>query len=273
MDWLIDCHFHPCFLSPSRRRRWRKCLKCLERFDALGLHAVIVTEHAWRNAEGAFNLIHKANREIGSPTLLIPGIEAFSKEGVDLIVYGRDMNFYRTAEKLGISKPREHSLPMLIQLVDAEPTLQCYLPHPRGLSKTSVFVNKNTRDMDICTDRFEKVNGSFFPLAHKFRHVTKPFPKMARRLHEAYHYRHNEQQLIFAGSDAHRPRDLNRQFALTIETDRIPTTVEEAFDLLNKPEGRSWSDHTHKTRISTIAAQSTITFCEFLIKRRSLWQT
>ena len=218
----------------------------------------------------SFNLIHRANQETGSSILLIPGIEAFSDEGVDLIVYGRDLDFFEKANKLGITQPRKYRLLDLIQVVEAEPTLQCYLPHPRGLSKTSVFVNKNTRDLEILLDRFEKVNGSFFPLQHKFRYITKPFPKFAERLQEAYHYRHDDTQLIFAGSDAHRPMDLNRQFCLTIQVDRIPTRVEEAFDLLNQPHGRSWSDHTHKTRLSTIATQSCITFCEFLIKQKKL---
>lgn len=242
----------------------------LDRFHALGVHAAIVTEHAWRDSEGAFNLIHRANQEAGAPTLLIPGVEAFSKEGVDLIVYGRDLNFFSTATRLGITRPRHWSLDEMIEMVAADPTIDCYLPHPRGLSKTSVFVNKSTRDQKILTDRVEKVNGSFFPLHHKFRHLTRPFPKFAQRLEEAYSYQHEDSQLIFAGSDAHRPRDLNRQFCLTIDAERIPTTVEEAFDLLNQPAGRSWSDHTHKTRLSTLLCQSAITFCEFLIKQRTL---
>jgi|GEM_PF-3202477 len=272
MKWVVDCHVHTCFLTPEQAARERKCHAFLDAFEASGVDAVIVTEHAWRSYRTAFDQLTAAQtRSSNWNTLLIPGVEGYTKEGVDIILYGESPEFYEALVEIGLSKPKELSLTEVVRIAEAEPRIGYFLPHPRGLSNTAVLNNRATKDLGLPLHRVEKINGSFGMLSTALGRAGRFLPsKTVSRVEEAYCYDHQPDQQIFAGSDAHHPSDINSIHCLSIEVEEKPKTVAEGFALLRDGVDRSWRVEREGFSFSRVCSQGLTTFVEFLLKHSNL---
>jgi len=122
----IDCHFHPNFSFFSKFLIKSKAKKIFKQFTKHKLDAVIVTEHVFKKPYQSFKRLKQLQPK-DSKTMLIPGVEAVTKEGIDVIVFSATEYIY---EKKEIMTTWCLSIKDLLKQVSQDKNLHAIIPHP-----------------------------------------------------------------------------------------------------------------------------------------------
>lgn len=133
----IDTHVHPNLKLFSRYLTRRKARKMWQAFTNHHLDAVIVAEHAFKQPVQAFRAM-KRYRPKSARTHLIPGVEALTKEGIDVIVFSRDEYIFQQKD---ILTPYKLSFEELVSRIEQDDRLYGVVTHPFILSETGIIAH------------------------------------------------------------------------------------------------------------------------------------
>lgn len=122
---LVDYHFHP-NLSKYDYFAKRKCAKIWREFARHTVAVVVATEHVFKNPPRAYQLLQAA-RPHDATTVLFPGIEALTSEGIDVIAFAENDQLYQH-QKLMV--PRQLSQLEMVQYIKQHPNLVGSIAHP-----------------------------------------------------------------------------------------------------------------------------------------------
>lgn len=124
---LVDYHFHP----NLSKRLWlaeRKCKAIWKAFSDKQIDVAIITEHVYKNPARAFSMLERF-RPDGHTTVIFPGIEALTKEGVDIICFAETDEIY-SHQKLMV--PKQLSVEEMIDYIQNHSGLYASIAHPFG---------------------------------------------------------------------------------------------------------------------------------------------
>lgn len=213
----IDCHFHPNFSFFSKFLIKSKAKKIFKQFTKHKLDAVIVTEHVFKKPYQSFKRLKQLQPK-DSKTMLIPGVEAVTKEGIDVIVFSATEYIY---EKKEIMTTWCLSIKDLLQQVAKDKNLHAIIPHPflpnqQGLFKAIGY--KEAKNILKEIKLFEKHNDCFTPLID-FLHSTKIeklMPSLKAKLKKVHTSPNLKgvNALFTGGSDAHHPWNIGSHLQL-----------------------------------------------------------
>ncbi|MBI3336891.1 hypothetical protein HYZ98_05015 [Candidatus Peregrinibacteria bacterium] len=231
----IDTHVHPNLKLFSRYLTRRKTRKIWKAFADHNLDAVLIAEHAFKQPVQAFRAL-KRSRPVGMSTHLIPGVEALTKEGVDVIVFSRDEYIFQQKD---ILTPYKLSFEELLCRIEQDDRLYGVVTHPFVLSETGMIahfdvdcIRKSIRRLQFV----ERHNMCVWYLRIVFERLG--LSTCVPRLYESFCATEEIPQdivgagIVFGGSDAHHPWDIGSHLQI-----HVPHTFayEEIFDALIKP--------------------------------------
>lgn len=205
---LVDYHFHP-NLSKHDYFAKRKCREIWRQFARHGMNVVIVTEHVFKNPMRAYRLLLAA-RPADASTIIFPGIEALTSEGIDVIVFAETESLF-THRALMV--PKQLSLMEMIRYVTTHSELVGSLAHPAllGHSGSERQIGKVRTIAAIrALGRVEVANACFkgskllldvLQLDHVLK-STRAMMQRTSQLPQDY-YDFPEVEFFTGGSDAH----------------------------------------------------------------------
>lgn len=268
----IDYHVHPNF-GPSRTRARRKAEKWWRHFAKHNLHAVVITEHAYKYPEETFRFLEKEKPE-DSTTEVFPGVEALTKEGIDLVVFAETpQEMYRPSRLL---RPYGLSYEDAVHEI-TERGLSAYVTHPSTFGTTSLVRHKGqnfAREMIARLGAVERHNSAFIDLSA----FLDRFPRFLlgwllddleeRSTTPSHLYDAAPLRFWAGGSDAHHPFELGSYVEVASEAfprnrtlwDLLHTTTDRAFIFRNEIRFRF-----------ALLRQCCTVFSEYLHKRKGGW--
>ena len=208
----IDTHFHPNFSLFSRRLIRQRAKKIWKKFEEIGLDFVIVTEHAFKSPAKQYHLL-KQYRPLWAKTQLIPGIEALTKEWIDMIVFAKTEDIYSYEE---IITPKYFTLFELLDFVGKHQWLYTVVTHPFNISDTAITRHYNEAVLKKAIQQcgfVEKYNACWysFQLFLEKWNMQKYFPKIYQKMlftgNVPVKY-YDENVCVLWWSDAHHPEYL-----------------------------------------------------------------
>lgn len=215
----IDSHFHPNFnfLLPEGFHR-RHALRLWKEFARSKLDVVFVTEHSYKHPLRSYETLLRY-RPADATTILIPGIEALTKEGMDAIVFSRDEYLYTCKD---IMTPWKLTMDTLLSRVCRDKRLFVIIPHPFIPCRTGLIHHRNREATKECIRRahyVEKYNASLRSLSHLMccLGLCETFKGVMRRLQQTADVPPSMIEkgvLIFGGSDAHHWWDIGTHLVI-----------------------------------------------------------
>lgn len=205
---LVDYHFHP-NLSKYDYFAKRKCREIWRQFAHHGMNVVVVTEHIFKNPPRAYRLLCDM-RPPDATTVIFPGIEALTNEGIDLIVFAQNETIF-THRTLMV--PKQLSLLDMIRYIKAQPDLVGSLAHPAllghsgserqiGKARTIAAIRELGRvEMANACFKGSKLLFDVLQLDHLFKRARAMMERTAYLPKEYYDF--PEVKFYTGGSDAH----------------------------------------------------------------------
>jgi predicted metal-dependent phosphoesterase TrpH len=205
---IVDYHFHP-NLSKYDWLAKRRCLKIWREFARQQVDVIVVTEHVFKNPPRAYRLLLET-RPTDSRTVLFPGVEALTSEGIDMIVFAESDVIY---EHQKLMVPKQLSELDMVAYIRQHPELTGSIAHPamfahagseRRVGKTqTITAIRQLGGAEIANSCFK----GFVVVMRKFRLeniLRKKRKQIARviQLPDEY-YKYPEVVLYTGGSDAH----------------------------------------------------------------------
>lgn len=272
----VDSHFHPnfSFLLPERFRR-RRAARIWRAFARHKLDVVFVCEHSYKRPARSFDCLRKY-RPADAMTMLVPAVEALTKEGMDVIVFSRDEHVYTCKD---ILTPRRLSMDALLRRVCADRRLFAVIPHPFIPCSTGLIHHRTREETRDCIRRahfVEKYNASLRPLDALIGHLglRHIFRKTLRRLRQTADVPAamiDKGVIIFGGSDAHHWWDIGTH--LVIHADR-PRSAAALFSIVTRdthPRRIVWQKRGVSLCIPCLF-DVVVVFLENMRKKLRLWQ-
>ncbi|MBI95930.1 hypothetical protein CL656_02175 [bacterium] len=145
----VDYHFHPNFTYISSFLTKKRALKLWDKFTLEALDFVVCTEHVFRRPVKAYQNMIKY-RPANHNTILLPGLEYITSEGIDLIVFSKNPSSVFGRQDL--LNPFLLSVEEVFNLVKSDSDLKLIVPHPSTPSSTGIL-----RVMDL-----EKLDELYF---------------------------------------------------------------------------------------------------------------
>jgi len=232
---FVDYHFHPNFRVPSR---WRaKAQRIWEGFKLTRLDAVVVCEHSYKNPVDTFHALERT-RPHGNHTVLLPGVEILTKEGLDVVVFGENSKWYEDPHYERLLRPYGPTIGDVIGVLNQSDHLAGYLPHPFTCGTTGAVRNygpERARQLANQLGGVEASNNSYSDTIHISERVGghRWFPTTFGRMRQTQQLHEDFMQGLdvgfFAiGSDAHFPEELGH--GVELETGgHVPTSSADAF--------------------------------------------
>ena len=219
-----DFHFH--LNSKGGNGALKRAHKAL--MNAAHLDFLCSTEHAYKNPVEAYYYLAEASAN--TKTSVIPGVEAISKEGIDLIAIFRSVD---ELKKSIFNTPFSWSI---FDLDNVSGDAIIIMPHMFTPSKTGVVTTLGQdaamRIVERC-DYVEVNNGAFYDLVHSG--VSHVFPKKYRRKIEMTASMPPLQIPktggYSIGSDAHEPWGMNIYGIADVDSEFFQESI---FDILNR---------------------------------------
>lgn len=293
---LVDYHFHP-NLSKSDRRAKRKCALIWERFAQTRLDVVVITEHVYKNPRRAYELMC-TTRPANARTVIFPGIEALTEEGIDFIIFAETEDMYQLPK---LMVPKRLGYSAMIDYVQAQPGVYGSIAHPCNIGHSGMETRIGTAETIAAIRRMGgvEVSNSCFKGSQIFLERTgfkkmfsKDYIKMddVNILPKAY-YDFQEVKLCTGGSDAHVVTEIGSglrvadpamrdhhsiftviahnmstdfyetpvEFKLQMIADKIYTVVSEAFiKAFRLYEGKIYQNDDHFTNYYSEAEKETV---------------
>jgi len=204
----IDCHFHPNFSFLSKRKIKDKAKKIWTKFKEHKLDIVICTEHNFKSPKEAYYDLLKFKPK-NHKTTLLPGVEATTKEGIDILLFSNDPEFYEKEKDLLI--PELYSLDNFIKRMKKAKNIFSVIAHPNIILKQGLLSNQGSTKYFQKFRKFdfiEKHNACLNELVDSLQIIknTKFYKKIqsVKNLPEKFIKNHN----FLVGSDAHYIEDI-----------------------------------------------------------------
>lgn len=239
---FVDYHFHPNF----RFGRWeaKKAWRIWNAFRRHDLGAVVVSEHNWKRPQESFELLAK-HRPSGARTVLLPGVEVLTREGLDIVVFGSDPSWYRDRGASGLLEPYRLSVEQTVDLVSSREGMAAFLPHPftRGTTGAVDFygeelaatlagriggVEVSNNCYDDCLKMVGPLCSRVLPDTHRRMSLTQSITEEFLDLAGVGFFAH--------GSDAHFPGELG--YGCLMDVAAPPLDPHHAFELMTSHLGR-----------------------------------
>jgi len=272
---FVDYHFHPNFRFRGREaKRAHRIWNAFERHD---LGVVIVSEHAWKRPQESFELL-EAHRPPGSRTLLLPGVEVLTREGLDVVVFSQDPLWYRERSLSPLLQPYRVGVEEAVDIVAGRADLAAFLPHPytRGttgavqyfgeadaasLARRIGGVEVSNNCYDDCLKIIGRLCSRVLPDTHRRMSLTQSIAEEFLDQAGAGFFAH--------GSDAHFPDELG--YGCLMSVGAPPASTMEAFDLMTRHLGREsharGGEKSPMRRVWHVSKSFVITVGEALEKR------
>ena len=266
----IDTHFHPNFTLFSDKLTEKRAKKIWNEVEKMGLDYLFVTEHAFKQPVRQYFLLKKYRPE-NIKTILIPWVEALTKEWIDIIVFSKNESIYSYKE---IVTPKYFTLNELIDFVNSKPDLYCIVTHPYNTSDTAVIWHYNKDELKEFVKKswfIEKHNACWYQAQMFFEKVW--LDKLLTKLYKRFLYTWNvpennyfEDTVIMWWSDAHHPEYLWDY--LLIKTDN------KCFEsIIDKKYKREFVFNKNRKNFLIYLLKNAITVSiEWIIKRFGLYK-
>lgn len=204
----IDCHFHPNFSFLSQKKIKNKAQLIWSKFKEYKLDIVICTEHNFKKPKQSFHQLMKFKPKNHS-TLLLPGVEATTKEGIDVLLFSNSENFYEKHADLLL--PKFYSLDKFIQRIQKSKDILSVVAHPNIIFKQGLLSNVGERKYFKNFQKFdfiEKHNACLNELVDSLKIIknTKFYKKIKSVKNLPQKFIQNKPFLV--GSDAHHIDDI-----------------------------------------------------------------
>lgn len=229
----FDLHFHANVHGLKRSSKARRMLRHVEFLKTHPLDYLASTEHGYKNPLEAYQRLADSTEALD--TTIIPGVEAVSSEGIDIIF------LYRNEADLKCGLPHVKSFAWSVRDVKnirRNTGALAVVPHPFHISVTAAGSNLSKRAYKLLlenTDYIEVHNGSALTLEKRLKKsCTKPlFPQTIRKMRwtlDLPMHQRGRRLGWSIGSDAHFPGE---QYIVG-KTDAIVRSGEDVFDFLGR---------------------------------------
>jgi len=239
---FVDYHFHPNFRFG--RREARRAGRIWNAFAEHDLGVVVVSEHSWKRPQESFDLL-QSHRPTGAGTVLLPGAEVLTREGLDIVVFGPDPGWYRDPVVSDLLLPYHPSVEEVVDVVSSRQEMAAFLPHPytRGTTGAVEYfgeelaatlagriggVEVSNNCYDDCLKMVGRLCSRVLPDTHRRMSLTQKLAEEFIDSAGAGFFAH--------GSDAHFPDELG--YGCLMEVGAPPVDPCEAFDLMTRHLGR-----------------------------------
>lgn len=275
-ELFVDYHFHPNFNFRSRRigRRSRRIWDAFERAE---LDIVICSEHCWKRPADSYHRLIDA-RPDEAQTMVLPGVEILTTEGIDIVVFGHCPSWYEDTHLGECLEPFSTPLSEVIDRVVDSHDASGFIPHPYTAGQTGVikhFGREGSRDLAAKLGAIETSNNAFADTLSFTNWLgPKMFPKTQEKMILTQQLDDNfaddlDLNFVAVGSDAHCPREIG--YGVHLEVDSKPESAEEAFRAMMTNQNAIGVDKFKAgmmRRAGRAAKSAGTTFREFMDKRR-----
>lgn len=272
----VDSHFHPNFnfLLPQHSLQ-KHAARLWKEFVRTRLDVVFISEHAYKHPARSYEHMQRA-KPAGSRTMLVPAVEALTKEGMDVIVFSRDEHVYSQRD---ILTPYKLTMDKLLQRICADHRLYAIIPHPFLPSNTGLINHRKREETKDCIRRahfVEKYNSSLRPLEHFLRctGLMRFCKKKMRRFRKTADVPGNmidKGVLVFGGSDAHHWWDIGTHLVIHAPRPRTDSALFRA--LLHDKHRRTIVWNRKPIALALELGTSAVTvFLEAMRKAFGIWQ-
>jgi len=265
----IDTHVHPNLKLFSRTLTKRKARKMWKAFGDHHLDAVLIAEHAFKQPVQAFRAL-KRYRPSGVHTNLIPGVEALTKEGVDVIIFSRDEYIFQQKD---ILTPYKLSFEELVSRIERDNRLYGVVTHPFALSATGMIAHFGVDRIRTSIKRLRFVERHnmcvwYLRIVFEWIRLSRRFSRLYRSFRSIEEIPQDiaKAGIVFGGSDAHHPWDIGSHLQI-----HVPHTFayEEIFDaLITSRHRRSFLIHKPERVLLLSLVTSFITTPLEIIKKK-----
>ncbi|MBU6301532.1 MAG: hypothetical protein KGS60_08265 [Verrucomicrobia bacterium] len=239
---FVDYHFHPNFRFG--RREGRRAGRIWNAFTQHDLGVVVVSEHNWKRPRESFELL-AGHRPPDARTVLLPGAEVLTREGLDIVVFGSDPAWYHDRHASGLLQPYRMSVEETVDFVSSRDGMAAFLPHPftRGTTGAVDFygeklaatlagriggVEVSNNCYDDCLKMVGRLCSRVLPETHRRMSLTQSITEEFLDLAGAGFFAH--------GSDAHFPGELG--YGCLMDVTAPPLDPGHAFQLMTSHLGR-----------------------------------
>lgn len=276
-----DLHYHT-NLPKNKNKEIKKLAKIKERLELLNLDILASSEHCYKNPYYAFSKLTEIAEKAKTNTIIIPGIEAVSKEGAELIF------LFNSSEKLKAAVKTLKTFKWSLEdshKIKTDFDAIINIPHPFTPGKTgiaNIMGEIYFKDFLNIADYVEIHNGSvldFINSKNKIKKYMQVFTtplKMNHKILKTYDLKTASHSLddtnnigYSIGSDAHFPID-QKTFG-SIKSNKKITNLEDAFLFLKQKHKfkLSFSDDFLKNKnIIHKLNKLVVTFDEYLLKKK-----
>lgn len=202
---FIDFHVHPNLPhlnADSRLDKWWTAIK------SSGLDVVVITEHSYKNPERAFSEMVRS-QPAKSEVVVLPGVEALTKEGIDILAFSDSEKIYDYEE---LVTPKVLDMDEMINFLVEKRDIFGVVAHPFIPSTTSIVAHKGEEYSKMAINRLGAVevhNGAMLGVIKTLEntglryllHGTYLRALKTFELPKAFYPKNC--RLITAGSDAH----------------------------------------------------------------------
>jgi len=263
MKVKVDMHVHP-NLPKSDERAIAKAGEWWAVLKKKGIMCIISAEHCYSNPKRNFWIMEKTAPK---GFIVLPGVEAISKEGVDIVAFYKDSSIYREKKLL---LPYSMKTDVIVGYLNKR-GYAYYISHPFTLGTTSIIKNlgeeKALRIMNKA--KSVEIHNTAFSGAARFLEKTglsivfrNKYQKMVNVENLPEEYWKNI-KFISGGSDAHKPSDLGS--CMTLETKSMsPAELYRA--IVSNKKDRFFANN--RFLISNIITSLINSACEWLTKKK-----
>jgi len=241
----IDCHFHPNFNFFSQKSIEIKAKEIWSKFKEKKIDFVICSEHYFKNPRGTFELLMKYKPK-DHPTTLLPGIEATTKEGIDIILFSDSPNIFKNKDFL---KKNNLNIDQFISKIKKYKNIKSIVAHPNVIFKQGLLSNLGEKKFNKYKKYFdfiEKHNACLNEVLEVFKHFKsfkfyqqlKNVKSLPKKYLKDKHY--------VAGSDAHMVEEIGS--LLVLKTKEKPQNFKDLIRILKSKVKRKVIFHQSKNK-------------------------
>lgn len=278
----FDAHFHPQTSRFGLRKKLglsieKRLEKWWKAFRNSNIQVIVSTEHAYVNpAEGYYLMRNSKPEDYGA--VVVPGLEAVSKEGIDVLVWSRDESIFEDKE---VMVPFTKSVGELVDIVSGNENYQGCIPHSFGITPSAAYPKISAEEISRLSAKLgvvEAYNFAAHPmfnrgdrgrsLARSIRYLTtskgKPL-KESFRMQNELNEESSERRLSFiVGNDAHNSHDV-RCYGLMYVDGGL--SIESAFRALqqNKNPNVFFPNEYSRNRSIPVISRTSIRILEEVI--------
>lgn len=207
---FVDFHVHP-NLPSANADSWLN--KWWANIARVKLNALVITEHAYKNPERAYTEMIRSQPS-GSKVIVLPGVEALTKEGIDVLAFAETDKIYDYNE---LTTPRALDMDELLDFFAKRKDVMGIIAHPFTPGTTSIITHKGeeyTRNAINKVGAVEVHNGAMLGVMKALEQtgLSVIFPEKYSRAKKTFElpkaFYPKKARLIAAGSDAHHPDGL-----------------------------------------------------------------